>query len=512
MRPAKRNEKRSRIWPRDRRRTSCGTRLTTQSLIELKVGRGDRVGVMLTKSLETQIAIFGILKAGAVFVPIDPAAPAGRVRFILRDCSVRIIVSESDRHRALARILAEETPLEAVMGLDEARELPVRAVSWSEVASAKQGAPDVAATELDLAYIMYTSGSTGEPKGLMHTHYSGLSYARLSADTYEVTPVDRISDFAPLHVDQCTFACFTARLKGATTIVIPDEIAAFPVDLARLIEAERISIWYSVPLALIQLVDRGDLGDFNHSSLRWVTFGGEPFPPKHLRSLMSYWPQARFSNIYGPAEVNQCTHYDFGAADIAGEESVPIGEVWADSQGLIVDDEDREVADGQAGELIIRSPTMMQGYWRRPDLDAKAFYLRETLPNFRECYYRTGDLVRRRVDGMLEFIGRKDRQIKVRGYRVELDEVEAALCAHEAVREAAAFADGKSPEDRRVLAAVILHDGAIADERQILRHASGLLASYSVPQYISVESTFPRTGSGKINRRALSEKLAGTGL
>ena len=479
-------------------------------LREAGVRRGDRVGVMMTKDLATLSVVHGILRAGAAFVPIDPAAPANRVRFILRDCEVRVLVTQTDRHRVLTQVLSEATPVEVAIGLDDTNALPIRCIAWSDIANAELGGREVKATQLDLAYIMYTSGSTGNPKGLMHTHYSGLSYARLSAATYEVSADDRISGFAPLHVDQCTFACFTAPLASATAVMVSDAHTAFPVDLAKLIAAERISIWYSVPLALIQLAERGELNNVDHRSLRWVTYGGEPFPTKHLRTLMEHWPQARFSNVYGPAEVNQCTYYHFGAADLGTQLSVPIGDVWADTDALILDDADQDVALGETGELLIRSPTMMHGYWRRPDLDAHAFFDRQVMPNFWERYYRTGDLVRRCEDGLLEFLGRKDRQVKSRGYRVELDEVETVLCGHEAVAESAALAIGDSPDDRRIMAAVLLRDGADASVTSIARQAARSLPAYAVPEEIVVMDSFPRTGGGKIDRRALAHTLVAT--
>ena len=365
--------------------------------------------------------------------------------------------------------------------------------------------PAVALVEHDLAYIMYTSGSTGVPKGLMHTHASGGSYARLSARMYGVEADDRLGNHSPLHFDMSTFEYLTGPLRGATTVIVPEEVTMFPRSLAQLIEQERLTFWYSVPLALIQLLESGAVDEHDMSSLRWVLFGGEPFAPKHLARLAERWPQARFSNSYGPAEVNQCTAYHLPAGPIDPAEPIPIGPVWPGAEGLIVDADDQEVAPGEAGELMIRAPTMMRGYWARPDLNRRAFLRRPLFADFDKVFYRTGDLVRDRGDGNLVFLGRKDRLVKVRGYRVELDEVEAVLGALPEVAEAAAVALRDTDGTVSIAAAVLTSDGADAD--RLRRGAAKHLSPYALPARIALLDDLPRTGSGKIDRKAVAAML-----
>jgi amino acid adenylation domain-containing protein len=365
--------------------------------------------------------------------------------------------------------------------------------------------------EHDLAYIMYTSGSTGTPKGLMHTHYSGLSYARMSMSTYDLQHQDRLSNHSPLHFDMSTFDYFSGPMAGATTVIIPEEYTKLPASLSKLMESERLTIWYSVPFALIQLLLRGVLDARDLSSLRWVLFGGEPFPPKHLRALMAQWPHASFSNVYGPAEVNQCTFYLVPPIPEDSDEPIPIGEMCANAEGLVVDGDDQAVSPGQVGELLVRAPTMMRGYWSRPELNRKVFYRRLAFPDYEEVFLRTGDLVRLRQDGTnYDFLGRKDRQIKTRGYRVELDEVEAALLAHSGVEEAAVFAVPDSEGSQQVQAAVIPRRTAEHTLADLKKHVSGLVPWYAVPTKIDVMPSFPRTSSGKIDRRRLREQAIET--
>jgi amino acid adenylation domain-containing protein len=482
------------------------TNALARTLQDQGVKRWDRVGIYLNKSLESAIAIYGIWKAGAAYVPLDPQAPVSRLAFVVQDCNIRHVVTEESKGNNL-RQLAAETNLACAVGLSPSDDLSIRALPWDEVFTAPgQSGPDVRLMEQDLAYVMYTSGSTGTPKGLMHTHFSGLSYAKMSVATYDVGPTDRLSNHSPLHFDMSTFDYFSGPLAGATTVIIPEAYTLFPASLSKLMADEQLTIWYSVPFALIQLLLRGVLEDRDFSSLRWVLFGGEPFPPKHLRALMQMWPQARFSNVYGPAEVNQCTYYHVPPISEDSDEQIPIGQIWDNAEGLVIDKDDRVVEPGEVGELVVRTPTMMQGYWGRPILNERAFYYRAVLPNFADRFYRTGDLVQLQPDSNYAFLGRKDRQIKTRGYRVELDEIETALLSHEQVEEAAAFPGAEAEGSRQIEAAVILKPNADLTEAVLTNFLSTKIPWYAVPAKIAIIQSFPRTSTGKIDRRLLQEQ------
>lgn len=470
----------------------------------------DRIGIYMNKSLELPTALYGILKAGAAYVPIDPAAPIARLRFILNDCGIRTLITDQ-AHRAKVVAAAEEAPgLEVVVGAQAPPSSPqqLRFFRWDEAGQAPAAAPDAPLVEQDLAYIMYTSGSTGVPKGLMHTHLSGGAYARLSGAFYDVRPEDRLGNHSPLHFDMSTFEYLTGPLRGATTVIIPEEVTLFPVSLAELIEREQLTFWYSVPLALIQLLERGGVEERDIRSMRWVLFGGEPLAPKYVARLARAWPGTRFSNSYGPAEVNQCTAFNVPEGPIDLDHPIPIGPLWPGARGLVVDSRDREVAPGEPGELLVRSSTMMTGYWARPDLNAKAFYGRRPFPGFEETFYRTGDIVRDRGDGALLFLGRKDRLVKVRGYRIELDEVESVLGSIPEVAEAAAVALRDAQDETVwIAAAVLLRDKSKLTDEALKREAARNLPPYAVPAQIAIRSALPRTRSGKIDRTVLKEEI-----
>jgi amino acid adenylation domain-containing protein len=476
-------------------------------LVEEGARSGDRVGICLPRCLESAIAVYGILKAGAAFVPIDPSTPPAGIRQLLRDCDIRHLITHDSLARALGEVQRETTPLRCVIGPKSAPG-DLRCRSWSDLEAHDGGAaPDRRILADDLAYIMYSSGSTGRPKGIMHTHRSGLAYAQLSVDTYGVTAADRIANHSPLHFDMSTFGYFSSICAGATTIIIPEAHTKLAASLAQLVEAEGVTIWYSVPLALIQLATRGGLDQRDLAMLRWVLFGGEPFPPDHLKALMQLLPGARFSNVYGPAEVNQCTYHHLSPVSDPTSEAarglpVPIGDLWAEAEGLILEEADQPVTDGEPGELVVRTSTMMQGYWARPDLNAKAFYRRPAAGGAEHVFYRTGDLVRRREDGRLEFLGRKDRQVKIRGYRVELDEIEHHLSAHPAVDHAAVFPVGQGDGTKRIEAAVTLGESA-TEAAQLQAYLSQVFPWYAVPERVTILPSLPRTATDKIDRRQL---------
>ena len=480
-------------------------------LIEYGVRRGDRVGIFMPKRIESAIAIHGIMKAGAAYVPLDPTAPPARIAFILRDCGIRHVVTEPGRLSVLANATAEHGALVAAIGVSDAQGSAAEAIGWDEVHSASDATPDAGTMEQDLSYILYTSGSTGVPKGVMHTHRSALSFAEIAVREYGLRADDRLSNHAPLHFDLSTLDYFAGALAGATTVIIPESHTKLPASLSKLIEEESLTVLYAVPFALLQLLLHGALARRDFSALRWVLFGGEPFPPKHLRALMEVLPAARFVNVYGPTEVNGVTHYPIPAL-IEEDTPIPIGTPYGNVEMMIVDENDDPVAPGETGLLLVRTPTMMRGYWGRPDLNARAFYRRPAFDLYEDTFHRTGDLVRLRPDGNLDFLGRKDRQIKTKGYRVELDEVEAALLQHADVEAAAAFPVANGEGSQRIEAAVTLRRPGSVVAAELVRHAASHLPTYAIPERIAVLTEFPRTSTDKIDRirlQAMAAELSG---
>jgi amino acid adenylation domain-containing protein len=461
---------------------------------------GDRVGLFLEKSAEAVVAIYGTLKAGATYVPLDEQAPAARLAYILRDAGVRCLVTSAARARDWEPLRAAGAPFETIVvaGADEAPAAPsgVRAVPWSELDSQPAGRPDVETGPDDLAYVLYTSGSTGEPKGVMLSHRNCLAFVEWAAETVGISAGDRLSSHAPFHFDLSTFDLFAAAVAGATVVLVPREASVFPVELARFIDDAGITVWYSVPSILTMLTLRGSLGEHPPRALRAVVFAGEVFPTKYLARLMDLLPEVRFYNFFGPTETNVCTWYEVPRPSSELPDDLPIGRAIGGVEALVVDEEGNEVEPGESGELLIRGPTVMRGYLGRPEHTARV--LDDDVPN---SLYRTGDLVQQDGDGNLRFLGRRDAQVKSRGYRIELGEVERALNAHEAVTECAVVAVPDELITNRLKAFVVATG---VGEAELAGFCRSRLPRYMVPDEIELLAELPKSSTGKIDRRRLT--------
>lgn len=473
-------------------------------LHQIGIKQGDRIGIYLNRSLETAIAIYGIMQAGAIYVPLDPKVPVERTKFLINDCGIRILITNNFQNKNIQNIVDSGVDLDAIVGILSAGNIPT--FSWENLTEYPSSFTlPFKVLGADVAYIIYTSGSTGNPKGIMHTHASGLAYARLTAELYDLKETDVFGNHAPIYFDISTLGFFTAPFVGGCTVIASDAHTIMPASLSQLIEKEKITVWYSVPLALIQLLQNGMLEEKNMSNLRWVLYAGEPCPPKYLRQLMSIWEHVKFSNIYGPTELNQCTFYNLPGSPL-GEESIPLGKTWNNTESILIDEKDQEIKSG-VGELCVRSATMMKGYWQKPKLTEASFYRRKNNLNLTDVFYRTGDLVRLDGENTLHFLGRIDHQVKIRGYRVELGSIESKLVSHDAVEEAVVLAVRKKEENLELEAIVILEPNRKVTTAELILFLKHRLPSYAIPEKIEFVASFPRTGSGKVKRSELKEIL-----
>jgi len=475
------------------------------ALIKQGAQKQDRVGIFMHKCLELGVAIYGCLKAGCVFVPLDPFMPADRLALILQDCDIQHIVSSDILVEPLANAIDQCRTSDAICAYGTTKLNSAQQLSWEDISACSEQSPQVIMIDQELGYIMYTSGSTGTPKGMMHTHLGSITYARWGREHVGLSATDRVASHAPLHFDLSIFDFFSTAQAGATVCLVPEMVTRFPANWTKTIEDERISVVFTVPFTLTSMYEQGAMERRDLSSLRWILFGGEPYPPNKLRNLMLALPQVKFSNVYGPAEAPSCTVYDVVIPAEGDDEPLPIGIVSRNSTDIVVDEQDQDCPDGSPGELCIRSSTLTRGYWNRPDLNAKAFLTRQGFGPFPDVYYRTGDRVVRHQDGMLRFLGRIDRMIKTRGHRVELDEIEAVFASLDCVLEAAAFAVPDEFDSNTILASVKLEPESSFDSNQLTQHARSKLPIYAVPREILICDALPHTSSGKINRQKLAE-------
>lgn len=457
------------------------------------VQRGDRVGLYLEKSLEAVAALFGIMKTGAAYVPLDPAAPVQRIASIVENCAMKAVVSTGNKMAALQAQLATQGIAPAVILAD-----------GEPVGEPVELLPDPGTIEADLAYILYTSGSTGNPKGVMISHRAALTFVDWACETFNVKPTDRVSNHAPFHFDLSTFDLFATIKAGGTVVLVPSALSVFPLNLVKFMAEQRITIWYSVPSALTRLVLYGNLPKFDLSHLRTILFAGEVFPIKYLRQLMELLPHASYYNLYGPTETNVCTCYSVPPLDSERTEPISIGKGCANSEILVLNEQDERVAPGNVGELCVRGPGLMRGYWGLPERTAQSLIHYVVHPHLgAEAIYRTGDLVREEADGNYTYLGRRDNQIKSRGYRIELGEIETVLYSHPEIEEAAVIPIPDEEIGNRIKAFVVLRNGQAFTHSTLETFCATRLPKYMIPHQLEIRTALPKTSTGKVDKTHL---------
>ncbi|HEX2959581.1 MAG TPA: amino acid adenylation domain-containing protein [Chitinispirillaceae bacterium] len=482
------------------------------TLRENGVETGDRVGIYMTKSVESIASIFGILKAGAVYVPIDWFIPNERLLFIANDCEMRAVVTSAEGAGKIASgktadsysipVCIVMTPHAEITALVYAADTIVTRDTVEQQQSIEPVTHGI--IDRDLAYILYTSGSTGAPKGVMLSHLNALAFVNMAIDFFGITSKDRIANHAPLHFDLSVFDIFCAIKAGACVVLLTEKEVVFPAAIVNAIKRNAITIWNSVPSALIQLVSRFPLDVNTLSSLRLVLFAGELFPSKYLRVLMEKLPHAAFYNMYGQTEANSSTWYKVERAPGPDDPPVPIGKAFPNYDIFALDSDGALVNEpGKKGELYVRGATVALGYWRNAEKTATQFVINPICSENIEIVYKTGDIVDLDKDHNYCYIGRKDEMIKSRGFRIEIGEIEAAFCKHPAVSDAAVVAVSDDEIGNRLVGFIVPVDGKTITPVDMHAFCRQLIPHYMIPEPIIICGVFPRTSTGKIDRQTL---------
>jgi amino acid adenylation domain-containing protein len=475
--------------------------------------RGDRVGLLMPKTPGAIVAMLGVLKADAIYVPMDPASPAARHARLLEvsDCQCILaagLVGENIRGALDAADLARR-PM--IGWLDDGPPPDIEAdFGARDLAAQPATAPAYANSGDDVAHILFTSGSTGLPKGVMITHASVLHFIRWARGYFGTTDTDRISQHPPLHFDLSTFDVYGTLSAGAELHLVPPELNLLPPRLAQFMRDAALTQWFSVPSALNLMAkfDAVRQGDF--PSLRRVLWCGEALPTPTLMYWMRRLPHVRFTNLYGPTETTiASSYYTVPRCPTDEREPIPIGGACAGEELLILDGQLRPAPAGEIGDLYLRGVGLSPGYWGDHEKTRSAFLPCPGGSGPRDRIYKTGDLARRGSDGFVYFIGRADTQIKSRGYRIELGEIEAALHSLPALQESAVVAiPSEGFEGSLICCAYVPAAGHDATASALRKSLTALVPGYMLPARWMRLELLPKNENGKIDRPRLRNVFA----
>lgn len=464
-------------------------------LLALGVARRDVVGIFQSKTRFGFGAMLAALKLGATYVNLDDQNPAQRISTMLDTCRPRLVLTDCP---------LPPTLVEACIAVGVSP-IPIETLDHDAEERTSKRLPETGlVVGSDPAYLMFTSGSTGVPKGALIAHSSVLNLIGWSQTQFTIRPDDVLTNVNPVYFDNSVFDFYSALFSGAALAPFPRGIVSQPAKLVTLIEELGCTLWFSVPSMLIYLMTLRQLSAKSWPAMRCLAFGGEGYPTGELRKLFDLFEhRAQLVNVYGPTECTCiCSAYPIARADLEDKGGLPpLGSIASNFDYLILGDDDREVPQGDSGELCLLGPQVGLGYYNDADRTAASFVRNPLNTKFFERMYRCGDLVRQDAHGEIWFVGRKDNQIKHMGYRIELEEVEAALNSLPDVSEAAAVYERVREQHGRIVA--FLAGPNVIDEQGLRVALRDRLPDYMVPSKIIVLPVLPKNANGKVDRKGL---------
>jgi amino acid adenylation domain-containing protein len=460
------------------------------------------VAVYLDNSVEAVVSVFAILKAGAVFLVVNPTTKVDKFTYILDNCRAKGLIMPDRKFRAMQEGLANAQHLQRVWLVGGAREEEFsphgRLIALDAILEGPNGAvepPPKKCIDVDLAALIYTSGSTGRPKGVMLTHLNIVSAATSITTYLENTPDDIIINLLPLSFDYGLYQVLMAFKVGGTVVL--ERSFTYPHTVIETIIRERVTglpIVPTVSAVLLQL----DLSPYQFPALRYITNTAAALPTRHIVRLRELFPHVRIYSMYGLTECKRVSYLPPDQIDIR---PTSVGRGMPNEEVYIVDENGQRVPPNVIGELVVRGSNVMKGYWELPEETEKKLKP-GPLPGEKVLY--TGDLFRMDEEGYLYFFGRKDDIIKSRGEKVSPKEIEDVLYSLPGIAEAAVIGVPDEVLGQAIRAVVTLREGAQLTEKDVLRHCAERLENFMVPQSVIFMASLPKTGSGKINKRAVA--------
>ena len=464
------------------------------------VERGERVAIFLENSVESVISIFGILKADAVFVVINPTTKKDKLAYILNNCRVKALISSFDKWEVLKEVLPDISWVKFVLLIGEKRFENTfsdkKIHNFKELLnSCTDNQPINRNIDMDLASIIYTSGTTGNPKGVMLTHLSMVSAANSITEYLENTSDDIILDVLPLSFDYGLYQVLMGFKIGGRVIL--EKSFLYPYVIIDLMLKEKVTGFPGVPTIFAILLQLEDLKKQNFDSLRYITNTAAALPVNFIKKIRETFPKAKLYSMYG---LTECKRVSYLPPQELDRRPTSVGRGMPNEEVYIVSENGERLGPGEVGELVVRGSNVMLGYWELPEETAKV--LKPGLSPWERVLY-TGDLFKIDEEGYLYFVGRKDDIIKCRGEKVSPKEIENILYNLEGVLEVAVVGVPDEILGEAIKAFVVLKDGFNLSEKGILRHCSKSLEDFMVPKYIELVESLPKTESGKITKVGL---------
>ena len=468
-------------------------------LQSLGIGQNDVLCVSGEKEPDTFALMLASLKLGAIYSILDPESPIERLRKIVERCEPKLLFSDARFGAAVSKATKDIS----YALLDSAPDALKKKLDGFDQTNLPETRKVVGTSP---AYIMFTSGSTGFPKGAVMTHDNLSNLINWSRTTFNFTPDDILTNVNPLYFDNTVFDFYSSLFSGASLVPVSKETATHPKSLINLIDELKCTSWFSVPSLLMYLQSMKSLNKDNMSSIKRFIFGGEGYPKGKLKDLFDlYSDRCELINVYGPTECTcMCSSYRISSDDFSDLLGFPpLGEIADNFSYLILNDFNRRVDEDEVGELCLLGPSVGKGYYNDPERTNEHFIQNPYQPNFVETTYKTGDLVKlSSEDGKIHIMGRKDHQIKHMGYRIELEEIETALCSLSYVSHAAVIHGVMSGLSQII--AIVCTDGK-EDKKAIKDDLKEIIPHYMIPTKVHFESELPTNPNGKVDRRKLAE-------
>jgi amino acid adenylation domain-containing protein len=476
---------------------------------------GDRVCILMPKSPAAIISMIGILKAGGMHVPVDTATPAARIKQILNSCENRWVLAAGPVSPLLDELFADDALRSniSIGCLDDEPSMSERArpvFTRADLTLASSNPLPRQRSPEDGAHILFTSGSTGVPKGVVISHSNVTAFIAWAIKHFGIDHTDRFSGHTPFHFDLSTFDIFGSLAAGAQLHLVPPEVALLPPKLAEFIRASELTQWFSVPSVLNYLATFNAVHDNDFPALRRVLWCGEVLPTPALIYWMERLPHVRFTNLYGPTEATiASSFYDVPVCPEDPKTPIPIGKACDGEELLVLDEKLQRLPPRQIGDLYISGVGLSPGYWRDPEKTASVFLREPRAADSLGRIYRTGDLAWQDEDGLVYFIGRTDSQIKVRGYRIELGEIETALNSAGTLRECAVVAIQTERFGGWMIccAYVCRNKEQETTPNHLREHLKKFVPSYMFPVRWMAYDALPKNGNGKIDRLRLRDRF-----